>query len=680
MSSFETVKNMLNFNIQDDLLISLVFETSRYFDKTFTSTIKDIQLKYHIILDSPTRKILRKKFYYGDYYNLKTEYDINKINYSTNDIDNVFADCYNRLNTYDQSKIINSMKQKIDNLSNDKDIDSNSKLWLESFNERRKNKDYSLAIFKLNQDLFIKNNYNENILIDFIINSYEKLENYRYLTIIVEDEIFNKKNSCITWNLIYKTSIFAENFIQFEGSFYPFKQKEQINTLSKFLMQRNIKYSDKLAEDFYQSISCGFKYEDCYISDDQKYKILIFKKIELDQNKIPCPSCNETIISGNSYPEMFLKSWECKNPNCPDRSKSGRGKRYDEYGTYRYFKLVEQNKDNFIDDNLYQTFRRDIFNSNSSISDFLIKEYSYDNENILSINFDINKSHSRNILTKIPNKTNISLNHISDYNDLPIVKLFNNISRSIITKTGTKCLKREINIVNDNSTTYLQSIKPGQIGTAITSPPYYNAREYSQWENLILYLCDMMINCNSIYNSLKDGGYYLYNIGDIVAEDNIYVKSHMSNHRIQLGFLSAMIFEIVGYTLTGNLIWDKGEVQSKRNSTINLFSGYVKCINCYEHVLVFRKGCFEKLSNKVYEIIPVIKINCKGENTYKHTAPYPEELVNLVLPYVDKKLYVLDPYLGSGTTIKWCKKNNLKGLGIELNKEYYELSVKNILN
>ena len=128
MSSFETVKNMLNFNIQDDLLISLVFETSRYFDKTFTSTIKDIQLKYHIILDSPTRKILRKKFYYGDYYNLKTEYDINKINYSPNDIDNVFADCYNRLNTYDQSKIINSMKQKIDNLSNDKDIDSNSKV------------------------------------------------------------------------------------------------------------------------------------------------------------------------------------------------------------------------------------------------------------------------------------------------------------------------------------------------------------------------------------------------------------------------------------------------------------------------------------------------------------------------------------------------------------------------
>ena len=133
----------------------------------------------------------------------------------------------------------------------------------------------------------------------------------------------------------------------------------------------------------------------------------------------------------------------------------------------------------------------------------------------------------------------------------------------------------------------MKKIAQNQIGAAITSPPYYNAREYSQWGNLILYLIDMMINSYSVYCSLADNSYYLYNIGDIVSEDNIYVNSNMSKHRIQLGFLSCLFFEMVGFKLDGNIIWDKGEVQSKSNSTINLYSGYVKPVNCYEHMFVF---------------------------------------------------------------------------------------------
>ena len=54
------------------------------------------------------------------------------------------------------------------------------------------------------------------------------------------------------------------------------------------------------------------------------------------------------------------------------------------------------------------------------------------------------------------------------------------------------------------------------------------------------------------------------------------------------------------------------------------------------------------------------------------------ELVNLITPFVLKDKYVLDPFLGSGTTLKWCKKNNLKGVGFELNKEYFELASNNI--
>ena len=128
------------------------------------------------------------------------------------------------------------------------------------------------------------------------------------------------------------------------------------------------------------------------------------------------------------------------------------------------------------------------------------------------------------------------------------------------------------------------------------------------------------------------------------------------------------------------LIWDKGQVQSKRNSTVNLNSGYIKCINCYEHVFILKKGIAnpnEQLST-IKSFSPVIKINSKGINTYKHTAPYPPEMVDLLKPFISNESYILDPFLGSGTTVLWCKNNNFKGIGFELNSEYYKLCKERI--
>lgn len=673
MSYFEQVKKITNLDIADSLLIALVFEMSRFSDKKYTNEIQRIQKNNKVVIDTPTRKLLRKKFYYGDFCTLDIPYTISYCTYSEEEIESVFEDCFKRLNAYDSEKIIESMKKRLNDLENNIDSDTYMNEWLKQYNIRRENKLYSFVAFKLDQQIFQDSGFNENILTDFISNTYTCLENYRYMAIIVQGEIFNKNNACITWNLLYKAGIYAENFIQYKEKFFPFHKAKQIENLTSFLEERNIQNAAQLSETFYSGISTGYKYEDCYISDNQDCKILIYKKIELDNSNVPCPSCNTTIQSGNSYPEVFLRSWECKNPSCPDRSKSGRGKRFDEYGVYRYFKLVENDPDNLISPELYQSFRRDIFNHNNDWREFLIKEYTYADEDIFMCNCTIDNTYNRHLVTPDVNTMTFPENYTKVYSELPVVILYNNILDNTHFTTGGRILKNELEIINDNSTYFIQTLKEGQIGTAITSPPYYNAREYSQWGTMIMYFVDMLLNCKAIYNSLAPGAYYLYNIGDIVSEDNIYVVSNMSKHRVQLGFWSSMIFELAGYNLTGNIIWDKGEVQSKRNSTVNLISGYVKCINCYEHVLVFRKGAYDRLSNSVEQITPVIKINNKGENTYKHTAPFPLELVELIKPYINKDLYVLDPFLGSGTTLKWCKKNNLKGIGTELNPTYYEL-------
>lgn len=673
MTFFEQVKKKTNLNISDSLLISLVFEMSRFSDKKYTNEIQKIQKKHKVVLDTPTRKLLRKKYYYGDFCSLKIPYSIPYCLYSPAEIEKAFEDCFNRLNTYDSEKIIESMKKRLEDLENNIDGDPHMTEWLKLYDKRREDKKYSFVAFRLDQNIFEQSGYNENILTDFISNTYTALENYRYMAIIVQGEIFNQANTCITWNLLYKAGIYAENFIQYKEKFFPFHKDKQIDGLKTFLEERNISNASLISEKFYSGISTGYKYEDCYISDNQDCKILIYKKIELDNSNVPCPSCNTTIQSGNSYPEVFLRSWECKNPSCPDRSKSGRGKRFDEYGVYRYFKLVENDADNLISTDLYQAFRRDIFNHNNDWNEFLIKEYTYADENIFMANCIVDNTYNRIIVSPDLGLIPAPENYAKDYSELPLVNLYKEILSNTNFKTGDKELCENLEIINGNSTYFMQSLKPGQIGTAITSPPYYNAREYSQWGTMILYFVDMLLNSKAIYNALAPDSYYLYNIGDIVSEDNIYVVSNMSKHRVQLGFWSSMIFELAGYNLTGNIIWDKGEVQSKRSSTVNLISGYVKCVNCYEHVLVFRKGNYERLSNSVEQITPVIKINNKGENTYKHTAPYPLELVELIKPYVNENLYILDPFLGSGTTLKWCRKNKLKGIGIELNSKYYEL-------
>ena len=70
MNYFNEVKKITNLDIPDSLLTSLVFEISRFLDKQYTASVQSIQKKYNVVIDSPTRKIMRKKFYYGDFCSL----------------------------------------------------------------------------------------------------------------------------------------------------------------------------------------------------------------------------------------------------------------------------------------------------------------------------------------------------------------------------------------------------------------------------------------------------------------------------------------------------------------------------------------------------------------------------------------------------------------------------------
>ena len=81
----------------------------------------------------------------------------------------------------------------------------------------------------------------------------------------------------------------------------------------------------------------------------------------------------------------------------------------------------------------------------------------------------------------------------------------------------------------------------------------------------------------------------------------------------------------------------------------------------------------------ILKINTVKKINSKGENILGHSAPYPLELVQgLIEIYSKENDLVLDHFLGSGTTGIACKNTNRNFIGIELDKNYFEIAKKRI--
>ena len=61
----------------------------------------------------------------------------------------------------------------------------------------------------------------------------------------------------------------------------------------------------------------------------------------------------------------------------------------------------------------------------------------------------------------------------------------------------------------------------------MTSPPYYNAREYSQWPSMYCYLQDMFEVNAEVFRGLKPGSHYFYNIFDYFDNENIIALSVM---------------------------------------------------------------------------------------------------------------------------------------------------------
>lgn len=189
-----------------------------------------------------------------------------------------------------------------------------------------------------------------------------------------------------------------------------------------------------------------------------------------------------------------------------------------------------------------------------------------------------------------------------------------------------------VKIIWGNCLEVMRGMKPESIHLMVTSPPYYNAREYSQWKNLNDYLDEMRLIIREAYRVLDNHRVFVFNIGDIFDNDNITTTSTWGKRRIPLGAYFIKIFEEEGFTFVDDFIWDKGEVQSQRHKNGSKpFPFYQYPMNCYEHILIFHKhrkdgtrypcpvcGCL-KVNGNAYSEIGLKSWECKNLKCFERS-------------------------------------------------------------
>lgn len=153
----------------------------------------------------------------------------------------------------------------------------------------------------------------------------------------------------------------------------------------------------------------------------------------------------------------------------------------------------------------------------------------------------------------------------------------------------------KIKIVWGNCLDSLKKLPSESIGLMCTSPPYYNAREYSTWSNLKLYLDFMTEIIKECYRVLDNHRVFVFNVSDVVDNDNMDEIKCLGERKIPLPSYFIKIFEDCGFTYVDDIIWDKGEVQSSRHKNKSTpYPYYQYPLNCYEHILIFHKHRLEK--------------------------------------------------------------------------------------
>jgi len=241
---------------------------------------------------------------------------------------------------------------------------------------------------------------------------------------------------------------------------------------------------------------------------------------------------------------------------------------------------------------------------------------------------------------------------------------------------------KSISIYNDDILR-IESIKDRTIDLIITSPPYnldikYNSHnDKMNYETYLDFTRDWLSKC---YRLAKDDCRFCLNIP---------LDKNKGGQQSVCADITTIAKDI-GWKYHSTIIWNEGNISRRTawGSWLSASAPYV--IAPVEVILVL----YKKLWKKTYSGKSDIKRNeflewtngvwsFNGEKKTKigHPAPFPLELPKRCIKLFSyKNDTILDPFLGSGTTLLACIDTKRKGIGVDIDKRYCALAKRRILN
>jgi len=234
-------------------------------------------------------------------------------------------------------------------------------------------------------------------------------------------------------------------------------------------------------------------------------------------------------------------------------------------------------------------------------------------------------------------------------------------------------------------------VENNSIDLVVTSPPYWHIKDYGvegqigYGQSLHEYLKDLYRVWKECYRILKPGRRLCINIGDQFARSMIYGRYKVIP--LHAEFIAQC--EDIGFDYMGSIIWQKKTTMNTTGGA-NVMGSYPYPPNGmveidYEFILIFKKpGKGKKVPKEVKEKSKLTKEEWKeyfyghwyfgGARQIEHEAMFPEELPKrLIKMYTFVGDTVLDPFLGSGTTVKAALNLNRNAIGYEINEKFLDI-------
>jgi len=241
-------------------------------------------------------------------------------------------------------------------------------------------------------------------------------------------------------------------------------------------------------------------------------------------------------------------------------------------------------------------------------------------------------------------------------------------------------------VYQGDSKILLKEIPNNFIDLTITSPPYDNLRDYKG------YSFDFEDIAKELHRVTKEGGVVVWIVND----------QTINGSETGTSFRQVLFFMECGFNLHDTMIWEKSFPPQNSNRyeprfeyMFILSKGTPKTFNPIMEMKRYkdnrkskkvhrnRRGEFQigkpskrkdKQSGNIWYFPVGGGIVTKDKIAYQHPAIFPDDLVHChIISWSNKGDLVLDPFAGSGTTLKVAKLMGRNYLGFEIAEEYIPL-------